>query len=298
MSLYLRVSFALAVGMMAMAQDSPKTPAAAPAATATPASALPVSHPPPQDPKIIEDGGISIEPLYWFTRAQPSMRGGKTATDYETLDYGGHSKPAYGVEIGIPAGRANTLRFSYFRVQGNTNNTLTQDSTFFSEAYSAGDYIASSYKLQSAKISWDYLSYTWPGSKIRFKTLYEVQYVTISIAQSAPYKAETTDAAGDTDTNSDNGSKNMFLPTFGAEFEQAVGKHVRWEGKISAFGLPHRSNIWDAQAILGFRVKTVELIAGGKAFHFKTSPSGDQYLQDTLSGVFVGLRYYWGTQRN
>jgi hypothetical protein len=33
---------------------------------------------------------------------------------------------------------------------------------------------------------------------------------------------------------------------------------------------------------------------GEKAFHFKTSPKDDNYLKATLSGAYVGLRWYWG----
>ena len=258
----------------------------------------PVAKPPAQDPKILEDGGISIEPIYWLTQAQPTLWGGKTAATYGDLNYLGKSKKALGGEIGIPAGRANTLRISYFRVQGNSNSIVgNQGATLFSEPYVAGEYLQASNRIQSAKISWDYLSYTFKN-RIRFKTLYEVQYVTVSTTILDPFLGSTTDASGNTDTHSSNGSKNLFLPTFGVEFEQAVNKRLRWEVRGSGFGLPHRSDIWDAQADVAFRMKSVELIVGGKAYHFKTSPSGDQYFTDTLEGAFVGLRYYWGSQQN
>jgi hypothetical protein len=259
----------------------------------------PTTPPPTPDPQIIEDGGISIEPIFWLNRAQASLYSGHTATAFGDLSYPGDSKFAYGAELGIPAGRANTLRFSYFRVQGNGNSTIpAQGATIFSEAYAAGDYIAASYRVQNAKISWDYLSYTFKNH-IRFKTLYEVQWVTVSMAASAPFVAVTTDAStGTTDTNSSNGSKNLFYPTLGGEFEQALNKHVRWEVKASGFGLPHHADIWDAQGDIAFRIRNVELLAGGKGYHFKTSPGTDQYFADTLQGAFVGLRYYWGSNQN
>ena len=68
-----------------------------------------------------------------------------------------------------------------------------QGATIFSEVYSAGDYLEASYRIQSAKISWDYLSYTF-RNHIRFKTLYEVQWVTVSTTTFAPFVAQTTDA--------------------------------------------------------------------------------------------------------
>jgi hypothetical protein len=257
----------------------------------------PTSPPPPPDPKILEDGGYSVEPIFWLTQAQPRLFGGKTATAYGDLIYPGKSKKGYGIEFGIPAGRANTLRLSYFRVQGNANSILGTDATIFSEAYSAGDYIAAGYTMQSAKVSWDYLSYTFKNH-IRFKTLYELQFVTISTSLGAPFIPETTDSSGNTDTNSSNGSKSVIYPTFGAEFQQPLGKHLRWELKGSGFGFPHHADIWDAQADLAYRISSFEVAVGGKAFHFKTSPNTDQYFTDTLEGAYVGIRYYLSKPTN
>ena len=42
------------------------------------------------------------------------------------------------------------------------------------------------------------------------------------------------------------------------------------------------------------RLHQIELLAGEKVFHFKTSPENDEYFTDTLSGAYVGIRYYWG----
>jgi hypothetical protein len=255
--------------------------------------------PPPQDPYILEDGGFSIEPLYWLNRAQPTLRGGKTATEFGDLDYGGDAKASIGGEIGIPAGRANTLRISYFRVQGSATSTAAQDSTLFSEGYLAGDFLQSNYLIQNGKISWDYLSYTLHkhDMKIHVKTLYEVQYVNVGTNVSAPFKPVTTDASGNTDDNTAHGTKSLIYPTLGMGLESQIGHHFRWEVKGSGFGLPHRGNIWDAEGLIAIRIGPVEIIGGEKAFHFKTSPGGDQYFVDTLSGAYAGVRYYWGQQR-
>jgi hypothetical protein len=279
--------------LAAWSQDS-STPTQTPTPVPAPQNVTAQKQPPPQEPKILEDGGFSIEPIYWFTRAQPTLRGGASAGTFEGQSYTGHSNASLGGELSIPAGDSNTLRFSYFRVQGNSSLIQPQNVTLFGEAYSAGDYVASSYTLQSAKISWDYLSYTWrrePGN-IHFKTLYELQFANIGTQFVAPYKAVTTDSGGNTDYNSANGSKHIFLPTIGGELEQAIGKNVRWEVKGSGFGIPHHGVIWDAQADVAIRVHKLELIAGERAFYFKTSPKAEQYFSDTLNGVFAGIRYY------
>jgi hypothetical protein len=254
---------------------------------------------PPDEPYVIEDGGFSIQPIYWLNKAQPDLRGGASATAFGNFDYSGNANAGIGGQIGIPAGRSNTLRISYFRVQGNSNATAGQDVTLFGEAYSAGDYLNSNYTLQNVKISWDYLSYTWyksPG-KIRLKTLYEVQYTTISSNFDAPFKSITTDSSGNTNDNTAHGSKNLIYPSLGIEFEQALGHHFRWEAKGSGFAVPHHATLWDAEGSVAFRFGQFEILAGEKAYHFKTSPQSDQYFADTLSGAYAGLRYYWGREQ-
>jgi hypothetical protein len=239
-------------------QAQATTPPAAPAQSVAPAQT-----PPSPDPKFLEDGGFSIEPLYWINKKQPTIYGGKTATAYDTFNYAGNAKDAPGAEIGIPAGRANTLRISYFRVQGNANATLGQNTTIFTEAYSTSDYLAANYTIQSAKVSWDYLSYTWhkPTIDIHLKTLYEVQYVNVKTAFAAPLKAVTTDASGNTNGNTATGSKSMVYPTLGMALGSALGKHFRWEIRGSGFGIPHRAVIWDTQATIAFRIGAVEILA-------------------------------------
>jgi hypothetical protein len=264
--------------------------------TALPAA--PTSTPPHQDPKILEDGGFSIEAMFWLTQAQPKLYSGKTATTYGDLAFPGKSKKGLGVELGFPAGRANTLRFSYFRVQGSSSPTIGLATTVFGEPYAAGDYMVNSYKLQNAKVSWDYLSYTFKN-RIRFKTLYELQYNTISSSYSAPLIPQAINAStGVADTNSSTGTKSMFLPTFGIEFQQPVNKRLRWEVRGSGFGIPHRAVIWDAQADIALRFSALEFQVGGKAYHFKTSPNSDQYFSDTLDGAYVAIRYYLSKPTN
>ncbi len=46
----------------------------------SPQAVQPQAKRPPEEPYIIEDGGLSIEPLYWLNRAQPTLNGGATTT--------------------------------------------------------------------------------------------------------------------------------------------------------------------------------------------------------------------------
>lgn len=256
----------------------------------------PPQKPPPAQPSVLADGGWSLEPIYWLNREQPDLRGGKLLVGVNgALDYLGHANPSIGGVLSMPAGKHNSLRFSYFRVQGHSDTTLTQNATLFTEGYNSGDFLNASYTLQVAKLSWDYLSYTWffPKTKIWMKTLWEMQFATIGTNIAAPLKPVTTDVNGNVDYNTSTGSAKIFLPTFGLEFEQPVTRHFRWWVKGSGFGIPHHGDIWDGEAAIGLRMGQFELIGGAKAFHFKTSPQGAQYFVDTLAGPFVGLRWYW-----
>jgi hypothetical protein len=292
-ALALPLSFSIIVGLVSsplQAQDSPP-PAQAPGQPVV----MPSPAPPVKEPYILDDGGLYIEPLYWLNRAQPTLDAGKAATAPGLFPYNGHALSGLGAEIGIPAGRSNTLRVSYFRIQGNGNATLAQDATIFGESYTSGEFINATYKIQALKMSWDYLSYSWhkPSTTIRLKTLYEVQYVNTGINMSAPFFTPVSDASGNTDYGTANGTKSVILPTFGMAIGSTIGKYFRWDLRGSGFGLPQRSDIADVQGSVAARFGKVELIAGERFFHFKTSPKSDEYISDTLQGVFVGLRFAW-----
>jgi hypothetical protein len=256
-----------------------------------------------QGPPLIEDGGISLELDYWLARDTPTTRGGSGAYDFYVSDlvFPGQSKYAPGAMLSFPAGKQNSLRFSYFRVQGQGETTLSQPLSLYTTYYDAGDLLNNNYLIQGAKLSWDYLSYTFhnPGrfNGVRFKTLYELQFVSINSNTDSPNE-EAIVNSGTTAFLSQSsflasGTKKVFMPTFGGELEQPMGKYFRWEVLASGFGLPHHGVIWDGQADIALRFGKAEALLGYRAFHFETSSSAsDQYYKETLSGAFVGLRYY------
>ena len=73
---------------------------------------------------------------------------------------------------------------------------------------------------------------------------------------------------------------------------QYASRNFRFEANASGFALPHRFNIWDADATIAYRAGRVELRGGVKAFHFHTSAKLDYYVWGTMAGAFVGLRWY------
>jgi hypothetical protein len=256
-----------------------------------------------QEPPLIEDGGISLELDYWLSRDTPTTRGGSGAFDYYVSDlvFPGKSKYAPGATLSFPAGKQNSLRFSYFRVQGQGETTLSQPLTLYTTDFAAGDQINNNYLIQGAKLSWDYLSYTFrnPGrfNGVRFKTLYELQLVNVHSNTDSPNE-EAIVNSGTTAFLSQSsflasGTKTVVMPTFGGELEHEMGKHFRWEVLASGFGIPHHGVIWDGQADIALRFGKAEALVGYRALHFDTATSSsDQYYKETLSGAYVGLRYY------
>ncbi len=253
----------------------------------------PSTPPPPKEPYELEDGGFYLQPFYWLDNGGPRLRGGLAATNIADLNFGGKPKPALGVEIGIPAGRSNTIRVTAFRVQGNSNFTIPKDAVVFGEQYYAGYFITGSYKVQGLKASWDYLSYTYrkPKMNIHIKTLYEAQYITTNFVTAPPYVDGSVDTSGN--NNIATGSKYIVLPTLGLAAGAEFGKYFRWDVRASGFGLPGRGDIGDVQALVAMRVSKAEIVIGEKFLHFKTSPRSDMYTSETLQGVYGGIRFVW-----
>ena len=223
------------------AQQPPKGEPQAPPPRTLP-EPPPVTPAPP--PKIIppeqmyetSDGHTSLKLFYWFAQVDPTMMTGKAAATNvdSTVSFAGTTKPTPGVELSVPAGKNNSIRISYFRSQGSGNsNAVTPPNTrgevVWGANLSPGDYLSTSYKIQSAKISLDYLSWPFPleNRRFRFKTLWEVQYLNINSSVAAPY-APITDSSGNDIQTSGSGSNWFIWPSFGVGVEIMATKHFRF----------------------------------------------------------------------
>jgi hypothetical protein len=89
-----------------------------------------------------------------------------------------------------------------------------------------------------------------------------------------------------------NGSRNIILPSVGAAAEYALTKHILFRIDASGFGFYHRADFWDANATLSWRVGHVEIFAGEKALHFKSSPQNSEFFIGTLTGAFAGVSWH------
>ena len=279
-------------------QQAPTPPAAPEPPQTTPSTATqPIVIPPPaasSGPETYDpDRAWSLEPFYWETFGHPTLKGGQAAPDYENLSYPGKSKRAPGGVLSIPVSKTDIIRVSYFQVQGDGNTTATEALDLFATPLSAGDFLAVQYKLRVAKASFEDLLYPFPGhgAKVRYKTLWEVQYASISSSIDAPLASPTVDSSGNVTYPTATGTRQVILPTFGMAVEYAPSRRIYCEVRASGFGIPHHADLVDTEASAAYRIGPVQIVVGGKFYHFKTSPQNAEYLSSNIDGGYIGLRY-------
>jgi hypothetical protein len=225
----------------------------------------------------------------------PDIIGGKQATGFETLDSLGKDHNTPGVDVSIPVTRTAELRFEGFLSKGDATQDAPAATTIFATAYAKGDFLNTQYQITAMKLSYDDLLYPFkfPVSRFRVKSLWEAQFLAAQGTIDAPFKANTTDSSGNLISNSASGTRTIILPTFGAAAEYALTPHILVRADASGFGLPHRAEIWDAEAYVSYRRNKLEFRGGYKILHFKSSPQIDEYMEGTVQGGFVGVRYHF-----
>lgn len=267
----------------AQSQQPPANPALPAPAPQTPQAPQP-DYP---DPRTLTFGAF-----YWLTgiSSYPDLTGGSQSLyPNSTLDNLGKPRPGSpGVEISMPITRTGSLHLEIFEAKGDGDQVAAGPLVLFGQTFNQGDYLSTQYGLLASKIYLDDLLFPhkFPVSRFRLKSLWEFQYVHMRSIIDAPAYTYTTPETGI-------GTRQIFLPTFGIAAEYALTPHVLARFDMSGFGIPHKADIADASATISFRHGSWEVYAGGKFFHFKTSPNNDEYLTDNLEGAFVGARWHW-----
>jgi hypothetical protein len=242
------------------------------------------------------DGAPSVSLFYWMSPTRPIMRTGAEAAEgaATNLNFPRHQGFSPGAVLSLPGGGEHTVRISYFRNRGAGNTFAGSTFNIYDMTYNAGEYLSTAYTLQNAKVSLDYLSWPFPvreGGRLRVKTFWELQMVSVRFAFDAPFRPRE-DADGVPLFTDSSGSNWFLLPTLGVGIETFLSRNVRIEAKGSGFGLPDRHRIADGEAFIAFRGGQYEFLVGAKAFHFRTSPKQELFLQGTMSGAFAGMRWY------
>lgn len=310
----------------AQQQTPPPTPAQQPAPPAQPPAAPPqqqpppeagtqpqqhgrIPEPPPPPPKVPDvrrpgESGFFVGVSAWMPTEQPIFNRGDASTFSGDSRVTMQGKPKYAenIEIGVAAGLHNSIRISFNSMSASGDITPSDALTLWSQPYTAGEYLSTNYQFINAKLSYEYLTYPYPvgSKKFRLKTLWQVQYTSIASTFDAPKNYYDTNGNLLIDPTTGNpinlvgsGTRAIISPTFGLGGHYYSSRHVRFEVNGSGFAVPHHWTIWDTDATVNFRfLGHLELRAGAKAFHFKTSPLAAFYLRGTMASAFVGLRWY------
>jgi hypothetical protein len=230
--------------------------------------------------------------FYWLTGpGKPlDIDTGSQALDFETLHDLGKPRPTSpGIDASYPITRTGSLHFEIFQTKGDGNQLAPVYADIFSQGIEPGDSLATQYKILATKVYLDDLLFPhkFPVAKFRLKSLWEIQYVHAK----ATVDDLTEGAEAQTPVTAI-GTKQLILPTFGLAAEYAIFPHVLLRFDASGFGIPHKADIWDGSATVSYRHGLWEIVAGEKAFHFKSSPNSTENLTATLTGVFVGVRFH------
>jgi hypothetical protein len=256
---------------------------------------------PPPPPKVVDvrepgETGWYIGLTGWLPVGHTTIDKGKQAdfTDPTKFQLPGTSKGQPGGEIGIAAGLHNSIRISYMFAKAAGTTTAPNDLVIFSQPYSKGDQLSTSYKLSNYKISYEYLTWPYPveSRHFRLKTLWQVQYITYRSNYDAPVKSNTPDSTGALTSYEATGSKSYFTPTFGLGLHEYVARNLHLELNASGFGIPHRFSLVDLDASVGYRAGKIEVRAGARSLNFRSSARSDYYFRGNLSGAYVGVRWY------
>ena len=224
-----------------------------------------------------------------------------TSTNDSRITLQGRPKLGQGVELGVALGQHNALVLSGFSTRASGDFTSTSTLTLWSQTYDPGVLIATDYKLQTLKLSFEYLTWPYPveSRHFRLKTLWQLQYVNMSTGFNAPL-LPITSSSGNALTNSSGqlvtyaaaGSRWFMSPTLGLGVSEYFSKFVRFELNGSGFAIPRSWTLWDADASINLRFGHFELGGGVRAYHVKTSTNAPFYTRATWTAPQVALRWY------
>lgn len=284
-------------------QTPPATPQEPMAPTSGPIIQAAPELPKYPDVRLPGETGWSVGLLVWTPRQQPVFNRGDAAyfPQASQVTMQGTPKFSQGVELGIAVGQHNAIRVSWFTTRAAGDFTNAEDLTLFNQTYPAGTLISTNYNVQNIKLSFDYLTWPYPVEARRFRlmTLWQVQYTSARAGFDAPQLPlvdangnPLVDASGNPISYAAQQTRWFISPTFGIGAHEYVTKDFRVELNVDGFAIPHHWTIWDTDADLNYRVGHLEVRAGVKGFHFKTSTSSDFYMKGTFFAPMVGLRWY------
>jgi hypothetical protein len=179
----------------------------------------------------------------------------------------GPSQSSPGIEASFPLTKNDLLQLSFFQMRGRCASIASQAVDVYGTSFPVADFLTNQYRVRSAKASFEVL-YPYPNyaAKLRFKTLWEAQYVQVSSRTDAPLNTTTDATTGFVTYPSTTGSHQVFLPTFGVAMQYAVSNHLSLGSRGSAFGIPHHTDLVDSEATAAYQIGPLQIVVGGRFF--------------------------------
>lgn len=280
------------IAAVAFADEPQNAPPVTGKTPADQASSVQVTQPKPTQPDWADPRSLTIGAFYWMTNnsiaINPSVFNGATATSNTALPNFGNYHNGPLVEASYPVTRTGTLFLDAFEIKG-TGNQVDAVTTFplgSAQSLNPGNNLATQYQAKDFHLYLDDLLFPhkFPVSRFRLKSLWGFEYYTIHLTASSILASPII--ADD--------ARAIIAPTFGAAAEYALTPHFVARVSAAGFGLPHRSDIAHAEATLSYRKGHLEIVAGEKLLHFKSSPKNSAgYVAGTMIGAFGGLRWHF-----
>ena len=283
----------------AQGPEGTPTPAPQPAETPAPQRTSIIQAPPPlpkfPDVQMPGETGYFAGIVGWLPFGTPTVDKGHAAdwTGLSHFHLPGSPKITPSAEIGLALGLHNSLNFSYFSTKASGSTTAPGALVIFGESYNKGDRLATTDKVQDLKLSFAYLTWPYPveSRHFRLRTLWQVHYLWARSNYDAPTRSVTPDSSGNLTSYAATGSKSYISPAVGLGLTEYASRNFRIELNVAGFDIPHHVAIGDADAVLAYRIGSIEIRVGAKGLYFKTSPQVDYYFRGRPIGAFVGLRW-------
>lgn len=261
----------------------------------------------PELPKIPEvqmpgERGVSIGVSLWTGNAKPELEKGSFPYAYlGNIRMVGNPKYDPSIDVRVPIGLHDVIWASYFGSRATGDTYAPSELGLITQVYLQGDYLDTDYRIASYKVGFDYLAWPYPvkTSRFRLKTVYEMEFLRVRVGFDAPL-LPITDAYGNPLYGS-NGSilsyatehtYQFYIPQLGLGMQYWLSRSIRLEGGGAGFSIPHHQNSWDFDGSINFRAGHVELRAGYRGDHFRTSALQDFWVRGTMVGPYIGLRWY------
>ncbi len=227
----------------------------------------------------------SVALYNWHTSGGMQLLGGSASTEpaAQSLVLPSNPPQANGIVLTLRAKGPTRIELSYFDVRNTGNVIATAGLNLYTLPVSPGDYLVIDYRIRATKLTWNYLTFPVPAldAKLRIKTLWEAQFVSIRPDLNSPFTLNLPVTA----------QGRVIVPTFGLGVEYVASKHFRMETRFSGWGLPHRAVLWDGEMSFVGRFRNIEIFGGIKGFHFRTTVKSEIYMDGTLWGPTAGLRW-------